>query len=382
MKDTWKAPSWITEWAFTLPVARWGLAAGAAVATFVLLHLLLGGGLRRMRRVAAASANRIDDALVEVLGATRRWLVSLFAVLVGVGLLELPSPWDRRLGQLWFIALAVQLALWGTCAIGLLLEHYVARHAPKDPVHLGATSVLISWGLRALLWTMVVLAIMSNLGVNITAFVASLGIGGVAVALAVQNILGDLFASLSIAIDKPFQVGDAIAVGTVSGSIEYVGLKSTRIRSSGGEQIVMSNTDLLKQTISNYGRLERRRVVFALGLTYDTTPEPGFGAKVPGIVKEIVGASEKVGFDRAHFKSFGESSLDFEIVYNVLSADYAFYMDEQQRINLALLRRLSELGMQFAFPTRTLVVTSPAVQRDSTRATERWNAGPLQDRGH
>lgn len=193
---------------------------------------------------------------------------------------------------------------------------------------------------------------LSNLGVNITAFIASLGVGGIAVALAAQNVLGDLFASMSIAIDKPFEVGDFIVLGSIAGTVETVGVKTTRIRSLGGEQIVMSNTELLKQTVSNYKRLQARRIVFGFGVTYSTTPEQA--EAIPLIVKTIVEGSDTLRFDRAHFKAFGESSLDYEVVYIVLDAEYNVYMDQQQRINLALLQALSKEGIEFAFPTRTI----------------------------
>jgi small-conductance mechanosensitive channel len=168
----------------------------------------------------------------------------------------------------------------------------------------------------------------------------------------VQNILGDLFASLSIVIDKPFVLGDFVIVDSYMGTVEHIGLKTTRIRSLGGEQIVMSNTELLKQTVSNYKRLTERRIVFGFGVTYNTTPEQA--EAIPGVVKKIVEESSQLRFDRVHFKAFGDSSLDYELVYYVLDPGYGVYMDEQQRINLSLMRELQALGVEFAFPTRTV----------------------------
>jgi small-conductance mechanosensitive channel len=245
----------------------------------------------------------------------------------------------------------LQVALWGNRAVSLGLARYFKRHAGEG-AQASASSTLLSWALRTMLWTVALLAVLSNVGVNITALVASLGIGGVAVALAVQNILGDLFASLSIAIDKPFEVGDSIAVGPVSGNVEFVGLKTTRIRALGGEQIVMSNAELLKQTVSNYQRQATRRVVLTFGVTYDTTPEQA--EAIPGIIKSFVDPEEQVSFGRAHFKSFGDSALIFEVVYTVLLPDYDLFMDVQQRFNLQLMRELKKIGVEFAFPTRTV----------------------------
>ena len=346
-------------------VAEWGIAVAAALATYFVLILALKFVLARFNSSKASTppahrAHALGEALAEMLNATRHGLIALVALLVGVGVLDLPERWAHRVSQLWFVALALQVALWGMAAIRVLLRRYITRHAPTETEHQGATATLIAWGLRTALWVVVLLAILSNLGVNITAFVASLGVGGVAVALAVQNILGDLFASLSIAVDKPFEVGDFVIVGSAMGSIEHVGLKSTRIRSLGGEQIVMSNTDLLKQTISNYKRLMERRVVFVFRIPFDTSPDQA--AEVPRIIERIVKSSDRLRFDRAHFRSFGDSSLEYEVVYFVLSPDYNLYMDEQQRINLALMRELGAIGVRFAFPTRTVMVAGDPVQ--------------------
>lgn len=337
---------------------QWAVAAGVALLAFLALSIMLRVVLHRLRRLAESSTNTLDDAIVEVLSRTNPLLLGVMCALIGVGMVELSPSWHRRVDQLWFIALALQFGFWGSRAIRIGLRRYIARNVGSSTAHTSATATLMSWGLRTALWTVVVLAILSNVGINITAFVASLGVGGIAVALAVQNILGDLFASLSIAIDKPFEVGDFVVVNGVAGTIELVGLKSTRIRSLGGEQVVMSNTDLLKQTISNYKRLQERRIVYNFGITYDTTPEQA--EQVPKVVERIVRARERLRFDRAHFTGFGDSSLDYELVYYVLSPEYNVHMDEKQAVSLGLMRELQALGVEFAFPTRTVhVVGSP-----------------------
>ncbi|MEQ8215048.1 MAG: mechanosensitive ion channel family protein, partial [Smithellaceae bacterium] len=198
------------------------------------------------------------------------------------------------------------------------------------------------------------LLILDNLGFNITSLVAGLGIGGVAVALAVQNILGDLFASLSIVIDKPFVVGDFIVIDQLRGTVEHVGLKTTRLRSLSGEQLIFSNNDLLKSRIQNFKRMTERRVVFGFGVTYQTPQD-----KLPlinGIVREIIEKQEHVNFDRVHFKEFGNSALNFEVVYIVKDQDYNLYMNIQQAINLEMFRRFQEEKIEFAYPTQTLFV--------------------------
>ena len=214
----------------------------------------------------------------------------------------------------------------------------------------GASAKLTSWALGTVLWAVVLLAVLSNVGVNITAFVASLGMGGIAVALAVQSIPGDLFASLSIAMDKPFEVGNFIGIDSFVGTVQFIGLKSTRISSLNGEQIIISNTDLLKQVVKNYKRMEERRIVFKLGVTYSTTPEQA--EAIPEIVRRLVEDNDKLRINRVHFQGFGDSLLDYEVAYIVKEPGYNTFVDAQQTLNL--MRELAALGVDFAFPTRTV----------------------------
>jgi small-conductance mechanosensitive channel len=194
--------------------------------------------------------------------------------------------------------------------------------------------------------------VLENLNFDVSALVASLGVGGIAVALAAQNILGDLFASLSILFDKPFVVGDFIIVDDLPGTVEKVGLKTTRVRSLFGEQLVFSNNDLLSSRIKNYKRMEERRVVFPLGVTYQTGAEQL--ELIPGIIKKTIEKQEKVRFDRSHFKGYGDFALLFETVYWVTEPDYNLYMDIQQKINLELFHLFEEQGIEFAYPTQTI----------------------------
>lgn len=341
-----------------ISVLNCAIAVLVAAAVYIAMAATLRVVLHRMSRIAGRTTNHADDVLVEVLSGTSRWLIAAVAILIGLGMLDLPLRWASRVGQLWFIALALQIALWANRAVSIGLRRYSERVSTTHPGPQSAASTLISWGLRTVLWAIVLLAMLSNVGVNITAFVASLGVGGIAIALAAQNILGDLFASIAIATDKPFEVGDFISLGGISGTVELVGVKTTRIRSLGGEQVIMSNTEMLKQTVSNFKRLSERRIVFGFGVTYDTSAQQA--QEIPALVRQIVEASDKVRFDRAHFKALGESSLDFEVVYIVLEPAFNIYMDEQQRINLGLMRELAARGIQFAFPTRTLHIATPA----------------------
>lgn len=192
-------------------------------------------------------------------------------------------------------------------------------------------------------------------------------------ALALQNVLGDLFASMSIVFDKPFVLGDFVSVGDLSGTVEHVGLKTTRVRSLSGEQLVFSNSDMLSSRIRNYGRMRERRVAFDIGVVYDT-PAPTLRA-IPGIVREAVEACDNTRFDRSHLKAFGGSSIDFETVYYMNVPDYAAYMDTQQAINLHLYERFADEGIEFAFPTRTVHVVGPGFGGDGEREGEGGGEG-------
>jgi len=349
-------PDWLADTeVFGVSMINLLLALTVSLVVYMVLSAALRLVLSRLKRISDRTTNRADDVIVEILGGTSGWLIALVALLVGVGLLDLPDRWASRVSQLWFVALALQIALWANRAVTMVLRRHAARQAGPGVQTTSAAATLISWGVRTLLWSVVLLAMLSNMGVNITAFIASLGVGGIAVALAAQNVLGDLFASVAIAVDKPFEVGDFIVFGSVAGTVEQVGVKTSRIRSLGGEQIVMSNTELLKQTVSNYKRLRERRIVFGFRLTYATTPEQA--EQVVAIVRRIVEQSDRLRFDRAHLKAFGENALEYEVVYIVLAPDFNVYMDEQQRINLALMRELAGLGVSFAVPARSLVVT-------------------------
>ena len=199
---------------------------------------------------------------------------------------------------------------------------------------------------------------LDNLGFKISAVIAGLGIGGVAVALAAQAVLGDLFSYFAIVFDRPFEIGDFIIIGEYLGSIEHIGIKTTRIRSLGGEQLVFSNTDLTNSRVRNYKRMEKRRVVFKLGVTYQT-PLAKLKA-IPGMIEEVIKNVKNTVFDRAHFSTYGDFNLVIEVVYYVLSSDYNKYMDTQQQINFAIKEEFEKEKIEFAYPTQTLYMDKAA----------------------
>lgn len=335
------------------PLADWAVALAIAFGAAAVLLLARRLLVRRFAAYTRTTATPVDDILAETLAATRRLFLIVVALYLGALYLTLPPGINRVVDGATVIAILVQAALWANRGVSAWLAHYLREKRARDAA--GATTVaVLGFIVRVAVWALVALMILDNLGVNITALVASLGIGGIAVALAVQNILGDIFASLSIALDKPFAIGDFIVVGDVLGTVEYIGLKTTRLRSLSGEQIVFSNADLLKSRIRNYKRMDERRVLFSFGVVYQTPHEQLL--RIPAMVREIVESQPKSRFDRAHFKEYGDSALVFEVVYYVLDPDYNVHMDIQQAVNLELYRRFREEGIEFAYPTRTLHV--------------------------
>jgi small-conductance mechanosensitive channel len=330
---------------------RWGMAALIFVATLVVLRLLRHFLHTRLARLAQRTETEIDNLLSQLLEHTSRWVLVVVAASLAGRSLDLGPNAEVALHRLLFIALAVQAGVWVSHVLAFVIERYVSRREKGEVLRTAVLSLFGFFG-RIAIWSLVLLLALDNLGFDVTALIAGLGVGGIAIGLALQNVLQDTFASLSIVLDKPFVVGDFIAIGDFAGTVERIGIKTTRIRSLSGEQLVFGNGDLLSSRIRNFKQMAERRVVFGFGVVYQT-PADQLEA-IPGMVAEIVEAQEHVRLDRAHFKSFGDSSLDFEVVYYVESPEYTLYMDRQQAINLALIRRFEAHGIEFAYPTRTL----------------------------
>ena len=333
----------------------WFLAIGAAIVVVLALGFAKSFIVRHLGRLAERTSNDLDDLAAGVLQRTGIFFLVALGALVGAHFLVLPDAMRELIRLLVFLVVLVQLAIWGNAAISVFLQRYTARKMEEDAA--SATTVrFVGFLLRLGLWVLILLVALDTWGVDITALIAGLGVGGIAVALAVQNILGDLFASLSIVLDKPFVIGDFIIVGDLMGTVEHIGLKTTRVRSLSGEQLVFSNNDLLSSRIRNYKRMQERRALFTFGVTYQT-PDTDL-ARIPDVVREVVEAQENTRFDRAHFARYGPSSLEFEVVYYMLVPDYNAYMDTQQAINLGLFRRLADMDVEFAYPTQTLYLAN------------------------
>ena len=340
-------------------------AEGAAIATaivacagtFLALWLLRGLVRRKYARLAETEATEVLEIPLQAASRTTLPFLLVVAATAGLSVLGLEGRPASLLQKGFTIALFWQAGLWLSTALVAWLDHRRRITLEEDKAVAGSIGI-IRFVARLAVWAMVLLLTLDNLGVDITALVAGLGIGGIAVALALQNVLGDLLASLSIALDQPFVLGDFVIVGEHMGSVEYIGIKSTRLRSLTGEQIVMSNADLLSSRLRNYGRMYERRVVFTLGVTYET-PRAKL-QEIPPLLRQIIEAQEGVRFDRAHFAKYGPYSLDFEVVYHVLSPDYGRYMDAQQAINFRIHEAFEALGAAFAYPTQTLWLAGSA----------------------
>lgn len=272
---------------------------------------------------------------------------------------SLSDEWISTRHRVLIVSIIWQISVWSASLVGLALERWFRLSTVSGSTSGAALGLMTIVG-RVIVWALALLLILDNLGIDVTTLIAGLGVGGVAVALAVQNILGDLFASLSIILDRPFEVGDFIVVGDFKGNVERIGIKTTRVRSLSGEQLIFSNSDLLSSRIRNFKRMKERRVDFSIGVTYETAIDKL--AEIPNWAKEIIEESDSVRFDRAHFRTFGDFALVFEVVYFVLDRDMNLYLNTQQRINLELMKRFQEQGVEFAYPTQVVHLASGKLQ--------------------
>jgi small-conductance mechanosensitive channel len=361
---------------FNNTVLAWLTALGVAAGVTLALYVIKRVVLHHLRILSQRTETRLDDIAVEALEATRLLVIAIMGLYVGSTLLDLPPSVDLFATRAAIVTGLVQAALWGNAALrGWLVQYYENRATEPGRA---TSAAALGFVARMVLWIVILLMILDNLGVNITTLVASLGVGGIAVALAVQNILGDLFASLSIVLDKPFVIGDFVIVDKYLGTVEYVGLKTTRIRSLSGEQLIFSNADLLRSRLQNMTRMSRRRVVFSISVTYDT-PRAKLAA-IPPMLTEIVKAQPDVTFDRAHFQGIGPSSMNFEVVYWVESPDYVRFMDIQQQVLLQIVDGLAAQDVQLAYPTQALHVRDGRDGRPTAQDAD-WLAAPGGDKG-
>jgi small-conductance mechanosensitive channel len=339
----------ILQWAISLGIFIVVVAAWSVLKRIFRKRIIARGKL-------AEQFSEFDQFLVNLLNKTKFFFILLSAVEIAAVNLELPHRVARVAQSLFVVALLLQVAIWADDGIRFFLTRILRQRESKrghDPALLTSVSVL-QFLCRFALYVLILILILDNLGFNVTTLVAGLGVGGIAVALAAQNILGDLFASLSIVLDKPFVVGDFIEVGPQKGRVEKIGLKTTRIRSLTGEQIVVSNTDLLHSRILNFARMEQKRIVVVLGIRYDT--KSASLQKIPETLRNIVQAQSNTRVDYAYFKGFGESALMFELAYFIVSPNPAEYNATEEKVNFQIFQIFETQKIEFAFPTRTIVM--------------------------
>jgi small-conductance mechanosensitive channel len=321
------------------------MVAGILIVT-IFKRIVLG----RLKRWAKTTSWNIDEFIVDI---ARKMLIPIAyygVFFLAVKNLVLPGILERAIevAGIVLIAFLSAQALIAVARFGIRTYIETAEKGSTRERALQGFMTLI----RVVVWGFATVVLLDNLGFRINTVIAGLGIGGIAVALAAQNILGDLFAYFTIMFDRPFEIGDFIIIGDYMGVVDHLGVKTTRIGSLGGEQIIMSNKDLTDSRVRNYKRMEKRRISFRLGVTYQTPYEKL--KEIPGIIRGIIEGIEDSAFDRAHFFSYGDFSLVFEVVYYVMGNDYTKYMNIQEQVNLRIHEEFEKRTIEFAYPTQTL----------------------------
>jgi small-conductance mechanosensitive channel len=310
--------------------------------------------LNQIKRLTEKTETKLDDYLIGGVGKFGLPILNFVAVYAGLSFLVFTDKVEKIISNAFTAIIAYYAVRLVSSIIRLILESFTLRQEGGQDKLKQINSIMLI--INFVIWSLGLLFLFDNLGYDVTAVIAGLGIGGIAIALAAQNILGDLFNYFVIFFDRPFEIGDFIKVDDKLGTIEYIGIKTTRIKSITGEQLVFSNSDLTNSRIHNFKHMERRRIVFSLGVVYQTPP--ALLEKIPVILRTIVETQSSVTFDRAHFQKFSSFSLDYEVVYFIESSDYNQYMDIQQKINLEIFKTFAQEAIEFAYPTQTLFVNN------------------------
>ena len=339
---------WQTEFLWN-PAGKWVVAFLLFGITFTLLPLIKGSVSQRRRRWA--EAGRAIPTAIEVLTLLIAKTSKLFIFTLAIALASTELDFPKNVHRVVQVAIVLtfwfQIGLWGMASVRFAIDKRARKGGGLDPNLAGSIDIIV-FVAALTIWAMAFLLALDNLGIQIKPLLAGLGIGGIAVALAVQTVLGDLLASVSIALDKPFAVGDALQVDDLNGTVEHIGVKSTRLRSLTGEQIIISNADILKSRVRNNGRMGDRRASFFINVSYETDLEKL--KAIPGLVQDIVMKQPKLRFDRCHLLQMGDWALRFEVVFFTTVPDYAVYADAQQAINIQVLEALRGIGVDIALP--------------------------------
>lgn len=333
-------------------VQEYCIALGIIVLGLILVRIVKRVILLQLKNLARRTDSNFDNYLFDSLERFGIPALYIIVTYIGIHYLTFTEKVENVLRIGLTIAVTFLVIRLISTAILSLLKSYVRKKNEKDAEEKVKQLSGIMLIINVIIWTIGLLFLFNNMGYNVTAVIAGLGVGGIAIALAAQSILGDLFNYFVIFFDRPFEIGDFIIIDDKLGSVEYIGIKSTRLKSLSGEQLIFSNSDLTESRIHNYKKMEKRRVVFTIRVPLETPLEQV--KKIPQVLKSIVLSQKNITFDRAHFFAYGEFSLDFEIVYYVLSSDYNIYMDIQQQINFQIYEALEKMGVSIAYPSRKL----------------------------
>lgn len=340
-------------------IYNWIIAVGIIIGTIILVKICKLIVLKRLKNWAEKTETNWDDFIVSLIERAVIPLLYVSAIYFAVSTLKLPEKLDRTLHVAYLVCVTFFVLRIISQAFKKFVFSFIEREDDAEQKEKQAGGLIAI--ANVIIWILGFVFLIDNFGYDVTTLIAGLGVGGIAIALAAQAVLADLFSYFVIFFDKPFQIGDFVVVDDKSGNIEYIGIKTTRIKTLNGEQLICSNKDLTDSRIHNYKRMEKRRVVFNLRVVYQTSHEAL--SQIPTIVKEIVESNELVTFDRGHFAGYGEYSLNFEILYYVLSSDYTTYMDKQQAIYLAIYAAFKKREIEFAIPTQNLFFKNQEVRR-------------------
>lgn len=329
---------------------EWTIAIGLIILSVVLIRIFKSVILRRLEVWSQRTAVNWDNFVVEIVKTSLVPILYVTSVYMALSSLILTKIVHKGLYIIFLAVVTFYVLRIISTLFRKIIHSYIRKQEGVEGKEKQAGGLIVI--LNAVIWILGIIFFIDNLGYSVTTLIAGLGIGGIAIALAAQTILGDLFSYFVIFFDRPFEIGDFVTIDDKMGVVEYIGIKTTRLRTLNGEQLVCSNTDLTNARLHNYKRMQKRRVVFTLGVTYQTS-HAQLGA-IPDIVKGIITSRDKVQYDRGHFSKYNSYSLDFEFVYYVLDADYNVFMDEQQAIYLAIFESFGEKNIEFAFPTQTL----------------------------
>ncbi|ETZ19574.1 mechanosensitive ion channel family protein [Pedobacter sp. V48] len=330
---------------------NWIVATAIILILCLIIKLLRSVVLKRLKRWAEQTNTNWDNFAVSLAESAGIPLLYISSFYFGLNTLAFPDKVENIIHVAYLAAFTFFILKVISAAFRKFVYSFIRREENSEAKEKQAGGLIAI--ANVVIWILGVVFLVDNLGYNVTTLIAGLGVGGIAIALAAQAVLGDLFSYFVIYFDRPFEIGDFVVVDNDNGIIEYIGIKTTRIRTLSGEQLVCSNTDLTNSRLHNFKRMEKRRIVFTLGVTYQTTHQQL--SEIPALVKEIISSKPKLQFDRGHFSGYGDFSLNFEFVYYVLDPDYNIYMDNQQTVYLEIFAEFEQKGIEFAYPTQTLL---------------------------